>query len=79
MGREKTRIRSVSLWSDPKTETELMENIVYYKRELEFMDSIDFIKLKMVPSIPLGGHIRWTFLEKAVPRMNDYLRELWKE
>lgn len=64
---------------DPETKEEIATNLVYLLRENEMMENFTALNLGTTVDISNLDSVRWTFLEKAIPKINSYFNELWKE
>ena len=62
---------------NPTTKEQLSANLVYLLQEKAKMSTIDLFRLGMTIDASRSAGVRWTFLEKIIPELNAYVRELW--
>lgn len=77
---ENTNFRKSMLsYANPETKEEIATNLVYLLRENETMKNFQAFKLGNTLDSSNTDNVRWTFLEKILPKLNTYFNVLWKE
>lgn len=74
-----TKAPTIFAYSEPKTEEQIATNLVYLMRENKEMKDFKAFKLGMTFDATKVDGVRWTFVEKILPKLNAYFLKLWEE